>query len=226
MNGRYRGNGPGMSWLIRGVAGINVVSVVSAFFFLTNMGQGSLGERMQYIHANATAWNLSWILALAAAVGLIYVFTLLLLRLDRAYRPVSQLAWMIGVVGGVAWVLHDWLQIMLMPLLSFLFLEVPTSHLADYVNQWEKLLVQLAGVFSFVCLAISGLIFTGVMFQSRSFPRALAVYSLILWTLVLAASIFVRWMDALLPWVLAGSLLLLVPWYWQLSNVLCRSTSE
>lgn len=216
----------GIPWLVRGVAGINVASVVLVSLFLAGMGQGSFGERMQYIHANPAAWNVSWTAALLAALGLVFIFTLLMLYLDRSWRPLLQLAWMIGVVGAVAWVLHDWLQIMMMPVLSLLFLEVPTSRLADYIIQWEKLLVQLAGVFSCTCFAISGLMFTGVMFRTRSIPKTMAIYSLVLWTLMLAASLSVRWVHAMLPWVLAGSLLLLVPWYWQLSNVLYRPTSK
>lgn len=181
---------------------------------------------MQYIHANPTAWNLSWAAALASALGLLFVFTILTLRLDRSYRPLLQMAWMIGVMGAASWVLHDLLQMTVMPVLSLLVLEAPTPHLVDHILRWEKLLVQLVGVFSCICFAISGFIYTSVMFRTRFFPSSVAVYSLVLWSIVLAASISVRWVDALLPWVLAGSLLLLIPWYWQLSNVLSRSLSE
>lgn len=224
LDGRKRRKGT--FWLVRGAAGINLAAVILTLLFLLGMGRGSFGERMEYIHSNPTAWNISWAAALASALGLLFVFTLLTLRLDRFYRSLLQMAWLIGVIGTAAWILHDLLQMTVMPLLSLLFLEVPTPHLVDHILQWEKLLVQLVSGFSYICFAISGFIYTSVMFRTPDFPSSTAVYSLVLWSIVLVASISVRWMEALLPWVLAGSLLLLIPWYWQLSNVLSRSLSE
>ncbi|OYD07001.1 hypothetical protein [Paludifilum halophilum] len=205
-------------WLAKSAAAINLTAVVLSFLFLVRIGHGSLGERMSYIVSNETAVIWSWGSGILATTTMTGIFCVLLLVLDQRYRAILQMALMIWITGAATGILHDLIQMTVIPALSQLFLQVPTENLAQTIIQWEKLLVRWAGVFGFTCYAISGLIYTAVMFRTNHFPDRLARYSFGVWTFLLLSAVLVRWLTPFFPWMTTLSLLALVPWFWQLGR--------
>lgn len=209
-------------WLIRGTAAINLTAVVLTLLFLTRGSADSLGERMYYISSNETAVIWSWGSNLLAVLAMTGVLVALFQVLDPEYRLVLQMALCIWVIGAVSWILHDLIQMIYMPALSQLFLEVPTQQLAGHIMEWENLLGRLLGLFACSCLAVSGYIFTAVMYRTDNISNGFIRYSLIVWSVVLLSAFSFRWSPVLLPWMTACSLLLLVPWSWWLTDELVR----
>ncbi|PTX60743.1 hypothetical protein C8P63_10853 [Melghirimyces profundicolus] len=213
-------------WWMRATAAVNLAAVILTLMFLTGKGTGSLGERMMYIHANKTVVFWSWGSNLLAVLALTGVFAVLTRVLDSGYRPVLQMALLIWIIGAMAWMLHDIIQMTFMPALSQMFLEVPTERMAGYIIQWEALLGKLLGVFSCSCFAVSGYIYTAVMYRTDHFSNRVALYSLAVWSFVLLSSLAFRWSENLLPWLTACSLLLTVPWSWFLAKEIIRNRKE
>lgn len=213
-------------WYTRGAATVNLIAVVMTLSFLVRLDPDSLGKRMLYINTNETVMGWSWGMNLAAVMAMTGVFAVLTQIMDPEYRAILQMALMIWVIGAAAWVMHDVIQITLMPDLSRLFLEVPTEQLASYIMDWETLLVWLIGVFSCSCFAVSGYIYTAVMFRTSQFSKGFARYSFSVWSFVLLSAILFRWEERLSLWLIACALLLLIPWTWLLAGEMARVKKE
>lgn len=170
---------------------------------------------MLYINHNETAIVWSWGLNLLTAVVLTRV-------LAAAYRPILQMALMIWVIGAASWMLHDFIQITFMPELSRMFLELPTERLARYIMEWEQLLSRLFGLFSCSCFAVSGYIYTAVMYRTAQFTSRFAGYSFSVWSFLLISAIVFRWEERLALWFIACSLFMMVIWTWLLAGEISR----
>lgn len=202
-------------WLTKGVATVHCTAVVMAFMFLWRVGYGSLGERTQYIVSNETAIRWSWGVGAVAILLTTVVFLFLLISLNQRYRAVLQMGLLIWILGVSATILHDFLQMTVIPALSQLFVQVPTKGLAQTITDWEQMLIRLLGVFAWTCYGIGGLIYTGVMFRTEDFPEHLAWLSLFVWSLLLLLSIVLSWISSKMIGFTSFSLLIFIPWLWR-----------
>jgi hypothetical protein len=153
-------------------------------------------------------------LSILAVLPLIGTFTILTFALDKTYRPVLQWAWMISVIGGSAIVVNHFIQMTVIPTLSELFLLNPSIELARHMVEWDHLLYQLVGIFSPSCFAISGLIYTGVMFRTPGFSSKLSWWSFSIWTILLLGIVLYRWIHGIVPVVMGMVILIYIPWLW------------
>lgn len=209
-------------WLTRGAAVVIFSSVVLIILYPVQLDPDSLGNRMLYINHNETAIVWSWGLNLLTAVVLTGVFVVLTRVLAAVYRPILQMALMIWVIGAASWMLHDFIQITFMPELSRMFLELPTERLARYIMEWEQLLSRLFGLFSCSCFAVSGYIYTAVMYRTAQFTSRFAGYSFSVWSFLLISAIVFRWEERLALWFIACSLFMMVIWTWLLAGEISR----
>ncbi|MFD1428128.1 hypothetical protein [Kroppenstedtia sanguinis] len=209
-------------WLTRGAAVVILSSVILTLLYLVQLDPDSLGKRMLYISDNETAILWSWGMNLLTAVVLIGVFVILTRVLATEYRPILQMALMIWVIGAASWMLHDFIQITFMPELSRMFLALPTESLARYIMDWEHLLTQLFGIFSCSCFAVSGYMYTAVMYRTEQFTSRFAGYSFSVWSFLLISAIVLRWEERLALWLITGALFMMVIWTWLLAGEISR----
>ncbi|SDW79380.1 hypothetical protein SAMN05444487_106116 [Marininema mesophilum] len=209
-------------WVARSAAVSNLVAAVMSFLLLSQGGGNSFGSRMYSIGINEVAFRWSWGVSILSVLGMTSVFFILLWFMDSQYRGILQMAFMIWIIGASGWVLHDLIQIRLMPLLSQWFLATPTGELATYIRAWEELLFRFIGIFGLTCYAISGLIYTAVMFRTKDVPIVMSRYFFVVWCFVLAIAVSAKWLISWFPWLIICTLLLLVPWFWRLSKLLPR----
>ncbi|MFC4077675.1 hypothetical protein [Salinithrix halophila] len=209
-------------WLGRAAAITNLMAVMTLVYFMVRSEYGPIGVRMRSILANEAVFHWSWGVKILSAVMMTGVFLVLVWMLEAQYRSILQMALMIWIIGAAGWILQDLMQMWVMPTLSRMFLAVPTAGLADYILMWERLLFRLGGVFSCTCYAISGLIYTAIMFRSDHIPSGMARYSFVVWCFVLLTAVSVRWLEGMMPWLTAFALLMLVPWFWRLGQWLPR----
>lgn len=209
-------------WLTRGAAVVTFSSVVLIILFPVRLDPDSLGNRMLYINHHETAIVWSWAMNLLTVLALTGVFVVLTRILAATYRPILQMALMIWVIGAASWMLHDFIQITLMPKLSRMFLELPTERLAGYIMDWEQLLTRLFGMFSCSCFAVSGFIYTAIMYRTAQFTSRFAGFSSSVWGFLLISAIIFRWEERLVLWFIACSLFMLVIWTWLLAGEISR----
>ncbi|WP_140413503.1 hypothetical protein [Marininema halotolerans] len=207
-------------WVVRSAALSNLIAAMMSLILLSLGGSGSLGERMYSIEVNEWVYRWSWGIGIVSVVGMTSVFFILLCMMDAQYRGILQMAFMIWIVGACGWVLTDLIQIRLMPVLSELFMKTPTADLVEHIIKWEHLLFRLTGIFGLSCYAISGLIYTAVMFRTKGMPMVMSRYFFMIWCFVLFISIAAQWLVTWLPWLVVCTLLMLVPWFWKLGRLL------
>jgi hypothetical protein len=175
-------------------------------------------SRSVYFLENEKWIMISWISSFLAVLFLIGTFTILLFALDKNFRIILQWAWMIQLIGGSAFLLYQLVQLLLFPLLIRLFLRVPTMGLIQHMNQWDRLLTEMVGVFGPSCWAIGGLIFTAVMFRTRDFSLILSWWSLGVWTIVLTGAALFRFLGASVSLLQGLAIFMYIPWLWHVAN--------
>ncbi|MBA4495463.1 DUF4386 family protein [Paenactinomyces guangxiensis] len=202
------------SWVFRGSAFLHILAAVFMLCVLAQTTKGSLIVRSTYISANQTLVVISWFASSLAILSVIVTFTVLTFALDKTYRPLLQWAWMISVIGGAAIFLNHFIQMTVISALSELFILMPSPELASHMYEWDKLLQQVIGVFSPSCFAISGLIYTAVMFRTRDFPSSLSWWSFLIWTILLTGAIVFRWEQEAEQVLLGVAIFIYIPWLW------------
>lgn len=202
------------AWIFRGSAFLHFAAAVFMLFVLAQTAGGSIPVRSAYISQNETLVIISWMMSILAVLSLIGTFTILTFALDKTYRPLLQWAWMISVIGGSAIVVNHFIQMTVIPTLSELFLIMPSIELAEHMVEWDQLLSQLVGIFSPSCFAISGLIYTGVMFRTPGFSSKLSWWSFSVWTILLLGTVAYRWIHGIVPIVLGVVIFIYIPWLW------------
>jgi hypothetical protein len=199
-------------WVLKGAAVVHVAALTLMGVFLTGTFRGTQTERMYYIAEHETAVFWSWASWMFATLAITLAFYVWLAGFHSMYRPVLQMALLIWIIGAATEILHDLIQMTIIPALSELFLQMPSPELAGHFNAWDRLLIRMTGVFSNTCYAISGLISTGVMFQNKRVSNGLAGWSLFIWALVLLVALCVGWLEVPVRGVVSISLLLFLPW--------------
>jgi hypothetical protein len=206
------------SWVFRCSALLHFTAAVFILFVLTQAANGSWLKRSVYILEHEKLVIISWISSLLSILAVIGTFAILMVTLDRNFRLILQWAWMISVIGGVALILNHLAQIFLFPALSWLLLNMPRPELAIYLEQWDSLLTPVVQVFGPSCFAISGLIYTAVMFRTRGFSLTLSWWSFCVWTVLLLGATLFRWAEWAVPFFQGLAIFMYIPWLWYVAE--------
>lgn len=199
-------------WVFKGAAVVHVAALALMGAFLSGTFRGTQMERMVYIAEHETAVFWSWASWMFATLAITLSFYVWLTGFHSMYRPILQMALLIWIIGAATEILHDLIQMTIIPALSELFTQMPSPELASHFDAWDRLLIRMTGVFSNTCYAISGLISTGVMYQNKRVSNELAGLSLFIWAVVLLGALFVGWLEVPLRGMVSISLLLFLPW--------------
>jgi hypothetical protein len=210
-------------WSLRTSACFLFLSVFSILFVLVDVCHGSIAERFTYISENYVLVQIAWILNFVALFAICFVFTMLFFHLNRTYRPILQMAWFISVVALCASTLYHIIEIVMMPNLMQWSMSISTESAHDTLLVWDQILDHLGGIFIPTSLAIGGLIYTGVMFQTKEIPSVLSYWSFLIWSLVLIGSFFVSFLGAFVLFLLSIAILLYVPLIWQIGKIVKNS---
>jgi MFS family permease len=210
-------------WSLRTAAGLVFLSVFPVLFILIDAVSGSLVERAAYVEQNYFYVQLGWGLTFSALSAVCFVFGLLLFHLNRRYRPLLQCGWFICVIALCAGALFHLIELLLMPLLMEWLLTVPTETATQMFTAWNQSLVHLGGVFIPVSMAIGGLIYTAVMFQTKEIPFVISIWSFGVWAMVLIGSLLTAFVGILVFFVLSAAILFYAPWMWQMGKIMKNS---
>jgi hypothetical protein len=210
-------------WSLRTAASLVFLSVFPILFILIDAVRGPLAERAAYIEQNYFFVQLGWGLTFAALSAVCFVFSLLLFHLNPRYRPLLQCGWFISVIALCAGVLFHLIEVLLMPVLIEWLLTVPAEAAARTFTAWNQSLVHLGGVFIPISMAIGGLIYTAVMFQTKEIPLMISLWSFGVWSMVLIGSLITVFAGIFVLFVLFAAILCYVPWMWQLGKIMKNS---
>jgi hypothetical protein len=200
------------SLFFRGAACLQAIAGFAMLFVLFRSYQGSWWHRALFIAANEQMLKLAWTSSLLAIFAVIGTFSILVVALDREFRIILQWAWMISLIGGTAFLINHLVQMMLLPLLSEWFIQIPSPNLLFHLHRWDRLLDWISFGFGPGCLAVSGLIFTAVMFRTREFSLSVNWGSFAVWSILLLESVSFRWMEVGVPVFLSLAFLIYIPW--------------
>ncbi|MGA8943490.1 MAG: hypothetical protein WB502_12380 [Thermoactinomyces sp.] len=201
-------------WVFRGSACLYLTAVIFLLFVLVHLADGSWMVRFEYWQSNELLVMVSWLFSLFAILSTAAIFTILLFALDRHFRVILQWAWFIQLIGSVALLIHVLIQMLVYPPLMEAAWETTNPSIFRYLDNWEQLLVPVASVFVPSCWAISGLIYTAVMFRTRNFSHHFKWWSLAVWGMVLTGAIIFRWVGVFATFWQGAAVLLFIPWVW------------
>jgi hypothetical protein len=210
-------------WSLRTSACFLFLSVFAILFVLVDVCHGSIAERFSYISENYVLVQIAWSLNFVALLAICFVFTMLFFHLNRTYRPILQMAWFISLVALCASTLYHIIEIAMMPNLMKWSISISTESAHATLLVWDQILDHLGGIFIPTSLAIGGLIYTGVMFQTKEIPSLLSYWSFLIWSFVLLGSFFVSFLGAFVLFLLSIAILLYVPLIWQIGKIVKNS---
>ncbi|GGE26741.1 hypothetical protein GCM10011571_31200 [Marinithermofilum abyssi] len=206
--------------LLKGIAAIQAAAAIVIGGHVWNYPV-SFMDRMVYTTEREGAW-MTGAFSITATIGLCVALFFLLRALPSRYRPFLQLAWMVGVIGGAAAVIHDLLRMIWMPLMASWLLEMPSVSLADYAGSWELLLTRMGGVFIPVCYVIGGLMYGAVMLRNSLLPSSFSCGYIAVWAGVLSMSLWMGTSPHRVLWIHAGTFFLISVWLWKAATILHR----
>lgn len=201
-------------WLFRGSAFLHFTSSLFTLFVLMQVVGGSKMVRMHYFLYNEHWVIIAWVSSLIAILSVVATFSVFTITFDQSYRIILWWAWMISLIGAITISLNHFIQVTLIPNLFKLLWQMPSSDLARHMQQWDDLLSLITNMYAPSCFAISGLIYTAVMFKTRFFSRLLNWWSLLIWGVLLGGTIAFNYIDEWVPYFIGGSILMYIPWLW------------
>lgn len=201
-------------WVFRGSACLYFTTVIFLLFVLFQLANGSWLVRFEFLRANELLVMVSWLFILFAILSVAAIFTILLFALDGHFRVILQWAWFIQLIGSVALLIHVLIQMLVYPPLLEVAWKTTNPSIFLYLDNWESLLIPIVSVFAPSCWAISGLIYTAVMFRTGNFSHHFNWWSLAVWGMVLTGAIIFRWVGAAATFWQGAAILLFIPWVW------------
>ncbi|TCS92805.1 hypothetical protein [Hazenella coriacea] len=201
-------------WLFRGSACLHFTSSLFMLFVLMHVVGGSFGVRMNYFLYNEHWVIVSWLSSLLAIFSMVATFSIFTFALDQSYRIILRWAWLISVIGAVAILLNHFMQVTIIANLFKLFWQMPSYDLANHMQQWDDLLSLIMKLYAPTCFAISGLIYTAVMFRTHFFSKVLNWWSLSIWGVLLGGTVVFNYIQEWFPYFIGSSIFMYIPWLW------------
>lgn len=208
-----------LPWVFRGSALLQFNAMIFLLFVLAQSSRGSIKDRLEFMTEQDHWVIIAWLSSVVAIFSIVASFTALNFLLNRTYRIILQCAWFVAVVGAMIAFLDHFIQMTIIPTLLEWIVRQPSGKLVAHLGEWQWLQVRLVTLIIPSCFAISGLIYTAVMFRTSVFPRILSWWSFVVWSLLLCGVLFSQSHEYLYFFYASLILFGYIPWLWMMAGV-------